>query len=474
MVGLTASIGAAGCFLVGNEETDDADGNQTAAGNEASQALKATVILTEGGCLATKVGPKHLLVAARCVFNKPAYAKGKTIGFRPATEPGAVNAENSVRDAGAAPDAAAAGRDAGAAATDAGLPQDASAPARDAGAASDAGTRKKNEAKIVSVNVAESFATNCAKENTCALSGVLDPNYKDVAVLIVEDGDLEGVTALPIDLDPVGVGDPIMTIGSNCDRLDGQRGQQLKTAKTIAVPHTSVNHDTSPYKDKPALTSRIRDGYVVTPGGAWAGQTDPKLCDDDLGAPLFRAGQAAVVGVFSNYTVFEKNKQLPATMHYTRVDNASGIGGFLGKLDVQTVKSCSESAEKCPENKFEGGPPKPPTTSTSTTTPSDAGTDARPPANGGTGSRDSGTTSTGGDKGGEMTELPERGENSELGATEEDTRPEANEGDGGVRKKKKKDDGGCSATPGNASGGTPFFAAIAALSFLAARRRRRP
>jgi MYXO-CTERM domain-containing protein len=352
----------------------------------------------------------------------------------------------------------------------------AAADAGDAGDAGDGGTtRRKNEATIESRNVAESFHTNCAQENSCALGAVLEKNYKDIAVLIVKEGDLDGVGMLPIDLDTVGDGDPVMTIGSNCDRLDAKRGDQLKTAKTVAVPSQTLNFQTSPYRDKPELVTRVGSGYVITPGGAWAGQTDPKMCDDDIGAPLFRAGQAAVVGVFANYTTFEANKQLPTTVHFTRVDSKSGIGKFLSDLDVKTVKSCSESADRCPQNKFEGDPPKPPSTTSPTTSPSDAGTDARPPANGGTGGRDASASTGGGDDkgGGDTTELPERGESTELGATEEDTRPEANEGDGGVRKKKKKEDGGCSASPGNTSSGTPFFAAVVAASLLAARRRRR-
>src|SRR5258705_10454719 len=50
--------------------------------NGARPSTLGAIVSIEGGCTAAKVGPKHLLVAARCVTNKPAFAIGKALRFR--------------------------------------------------------------------------------------------------------------------------------------------------------------------------------------------------------------------------------------------------------------------------------------------------------------------------------------------------------------------------------------------------------
>src|SRR6478752_6811168 len=71
-----AALGTA-CFT-SEENTGESAPHATAA----LPSVLGAVVALEGGCTATKVGPKHLLVAARCVTNKPTFAIGKAVRFR--------------------------------------------------------------------------------------------------------------------------------------------------------------------------------------------------------------------------------------------------------------------------------------------------------------------------------------------------------------------------------------------------------
>ena len=80
---LGASLLAAfGCSVTKEEEESEpaSKGSITAGGTTADVVLKSTLFL-DGGCVATKVGPRHLLVAARCVVGKPAFAANKKLSF---------------------------------------------------------------------------------------------------------------------------------------------------------------------------------------------------------------------------------------------------------------------------------------------------------------------------------------------------------------------------------------------------------
>src|SRR5690349_23155345 len=98
-LGVLALMGAAtGCFL---KQSDDvgSSGDEVVSGAEATLLLKSTLVL-DAGCLATKVGPRQLLLSARCVSeNKAAFTKGKVLGYTTANNAGAR--ENVLAPAGA-------------------------------------------------------------------------------------------------------------------------------------------------------------------------------------------------------------------------------------------------------------------------------------------------------------------------------------------------------------------------------------
>ncbi|HSO33182.1 MAG TPA: MYXO-CTERM sorting domain-containing protein [Labilithrix sp.] len=445
--GIIAAIGAAGCSLVKAEDTDSSPDKVT-AGGDVSEVLKSTLQL-QGGCTAAKVGPRQLLVAARCVSGNEAYAAGNTISFTSSASgtPAVAAADAGASDA-ATPDAA--GKDAGT--------KDAGKPASNANARS---------ATIAEVKVHPSYAAKCTG-TLCDFGKLAASDSPDIAVIIL-DADLDAIPTIPVDLDPVGEGDALLEVTSSCSTFDAKPVAAQKTARTQAVPAKSVNHVGSPYLASPNLVSRLASSYVVTSAAGWkTGQ--PRLCKADIGAPLFRAGSASVAGVTSNYTAYAL-KGAAVTAHHTRVDAASRfkIGEWLTTLGAETIHSCSETAEGCPKHTSDAGTPPGPETD-GTTEPGDGGTsDATAPDAAADAAAE------------EPTPLPsdDTPHSDQLPSEDStDTSSSSNSGedfgDAGVKKKKAADSGGCSAAPGGASSSSGGFAIglVLALGAVIARRRR--
>lgn len=463
MFGATlVAFGGAGCFLSKDESTSSSP-DEINGGGDTSMVLKSVLFL-QGGCLATKVGPKHLLVSARCVSGNAAYAAGKVVAFDVAssgtndvaTEEELRPQQTTATDAGkkdAAPVA-----DAGAPRTDAGS-KDASAEApRPAGA---------RTVTIEQVKIPPSYAAQCATD--CVIGNTQASDAPDVALLIIED-EIATVPTLPIDLDAVGQGDPLLALASGCEKITELREySNLSTLRTRAAPARVVNHDGSPYKTAPQLVGQLGAGYIVSPGIGWR-EREPKACKDDFGAPVFRGGQAAVVGVLSNATLYP-NEKSPVTLHYTRVDstNRFKMGAWLKDLGVETIRSCSEAPGGCVKREWEGGVP---TTEPqgSTTTPSGDSGPVIPPSSDAGGAAD--------DDAGELPPPPP-------GTVEEPLPPSNDESSSSVgeepdwsdaavpRKKKSKDEGGCSAAPGRSSTDGVAIGLGLAIALAAVRRRKR-
>ena len=460
--GIIGAIGAAGCSLVSGEDGESSNG-AVSGGDDVSQVLKS-VLQLQGGCTAAKVGPKHLLVAARCVNGNALYAAGKTITFTPA----AANKVASAGDAGA--DAA---RDSGPSGpSDASAADAADAGAKDAGSKSNASSPNQLSAIISAVKINPSYAAKCVAD-ACAFDKVAASDSPDIAVIILEE-ELDSVPTVPVDLDPVGAGDPLLAVTSACATFDAKPTAAQKTFKTEAALAKSVTHAGSPYKTQPQLVSRVDSAYVVTPGAAWK-KTGPKLCASDIGAPLFRAGTAAVAGVTSTYTTYAGARS-PVTTEHTRVDATSRfkIGTWLTNLGATTTHSCSETETGCETRTFDGGTPPSPTDPTDPTEPSDAGADARVLVDSGTGT-DSGTTPTDppapeapADTTPHEDQLGNDNSNSSNTSSSDDEATDAGP------KKKAADKGGCSAAPGGTSapgGGVAIGLALAIGAVIARRKK---
>lgn len=457
--GLLAAIGAVGCSVAQVEETGASPDEVIASGNT-SALLKSTLLL-QGGCTAAKVGPKHLLVAARCVSGNAAFAAGKTIAFTSAASgsaeaPAVAPAADPVNDAGAP------GADAGKGSTT----KDAGAKA-DAGKSSGAGNAR--ELTIAEVKVHPSYAAKCS-EDACGLNKLASSDAPDIAVIIL-DADLDTVPSIAVDLDPVGQADPLLVVTRGCSSLDTKAAGALKTVKTSAVPAKSVTYKGSPYETSPQLVTRLASSYVVTPGAGWR-KSDPRLCSTDLGAPLFRGGSAAVAGITSNYTTFADGR-LPVTTHHTRVDAMSRfkIGDWLSDLGVLTMHSCSETSGGCVKRGYDGGAPEAPATGgePGTTEPGDAD-GGRPDATAPDTTTDGGAAEEPEEPSGPREEtLPSEDPSEDDYAGEDEDYSDA----AAPRKKKKAAAGGCSSAPGSSAPASNLLVAFGLVLGATALRRRR-
>ncbi len=480
-------VAAAAGFGCSAAEEDDADGagNEVVAGGGAA-GLKSTIFL-KSGCTAVKVGPKHILLAARCVQGNADLAPGKILEFTSAAAGANTIAQSSSdaghadsgndsggpRDGGASSDA---GRtDSGSGSSDAGRTD---AGRNDAGTSSSSSNASSREVKIAEVLVHESFAAKC-KDDACAFGKLEASDAPDIALITLQD-ELDSVPTVPVDLDTVGQADPLLVVNGGCAELDA-RASTAVASKTMAVPAKVVNHEGSAYKASPQLVTRLASSYVVTPGVGWKA-TEPKLCKSDIGAPVFRANANAVAGITSNFTTYG-TKVVPVTTHHTRLDSASRfkIGAWLSAKGVETIHSCSETAGGCVKHDYDGGVPLG-AGGGGTTEPGDGGTksDAIAPTSDAGPSDDD----AGGDAGVKSPDEQPSGPHSDQLPTEDGegagsdgkgSGDEADFSDAAVPKKKKKAaDSGCNAAPGApVETGSLALGALVALGMVVARRRRR-
>jgi MYXO-CTERM domain-containing protein len=463
-LGIAGAIGAVGCVIENDEETAALPG-EVVSGSDPQAVLKSTLVL-EGGCLAAKVGPRHLLVSARCVAGSEALAEGSTLHFRSAIQ----GSEGPTLAAEPA-----AGEDEGAPKKD--DPSDAGA-ADAAGGAGRPVPPGSREATVAEIHTHSSYAVRCV-EDACGLASLRASDAADVALIVLED-ELTTVPTVPVDLDPVGEADPLLAVNAGCDRLDADP-TGLTATRTVAVPSRAANHEGSPYKASPQHTTRLAASYVVTAGQGWRDEA-PGLCQTDLGAPLFRAGVAAVAGVTANLTAWDDVALLPVTVHHTRIDARSRfkIGAWLEDLGAETIHSCSEMAGGCPKRSYDGGVPKGGSEGGSGEV--DGGDPGTPDEDGGDpGTPESPDTRTPDEEEGGSATPPD--DRKPSGPREEPLPPSNDNdyygddgydyGDAAVpRTKKKAAEGGCSAAPGPLPAGE-LSLSLGVLGLALALRRRR-
>lgn len=492
-----AATGVTGCFLNEKEEVAGT-ADEVNSGAEVSLLLKSTLIL-EAGCVATKVGPRQLLLSARCVHqHQDAFAKGKTLAFKTANNAKEGTGTNAVleesggsgrRDSGATDSGSTNTGSTDSGSTDSGS-LDAGAPKADGGSTdagrTDAGTTSSTPkegssrtATVFETVLHPSYAAKCTgADDPCGFGKLAAGDAADVALVIL-DLDLEGVEAVPVDLDAVGQADNLLVIASGCDIVGAEQGTGIFTKKTSAVPPKMVAHVGSPYKDDPAKAGSIGQTYLVTAGPAWK-KNEAKICTSDFGSPVFRAGVAAVAGVTANFTTFGPDTFSPVTVEHTRVDEGGRfkIGNWLESQGAQTIHSCSEMSGGCVKREYEGGAPNPPTAGPGgggTTEPGDAGkADAIAPSGDGGAEEDAGQTDppAPGSLGNSQEEqLADQGPPEESYSGGEDDEDYADAA--APKKKKKAEESGCSAAPGPMPAGEMGLAFGVGLAVMAIGRRRR-
>lgn len=322
-IGVGAAATTVACSGPADSGTSTDDEIHSRPVQEATTVLSSTFLLASG-CSAAKVGPRHLLVAARCVVGHEEIAGGKPLDLEIAKGRIARRRQHE----GSTADAGDAGPD---------LHETDAADAGDAGTATT--IVAASSPTIEKVAVYDGYTSKCGADK-CAFGSLAASDAKDVAVIVLTKDLDKSIPTIPVDLDTVREGDTLMAVGGGCRTLDDAPRRERLT-RTLAVPAKAATHRGSVYEKSPALISRLDKSYVVTPGRGWR-SGDPGLCRTDIGAPLFRSGgKLAVAGITAGFTFEQASDPLPVTLQHTRVDTASEVGPWLETLGVETIHACS-------------------------------------------------------------------------------------------------------------------------------------
>lgn len=316
-VAVVASAAACSRSPAPETEADDLVGGTLAAPGE----FPSTLVVRQG-CTVAKVGPRHLLTAAHCVYNGPAR------DVRAAYAPGAaielglgVQMDNAI-------DAAA------------------------------AGYRR--------VTVERTYVHGAYFEER-GIDGwprvLLDSAPPDLAVIVLDEASRAALAEVPeaeIDLSPLPEGAPVVIGGYGCEAgLEGAKATtaRLRRQRTRTVGAEALLHEGSSVKDlaSPHATHLVRQ-YLFTPGRGGvapaapdAGADDPaadlaSICPGDSGGPVYLDDGAArrIVGVNAYYSFHGKSvdpARISRTNWHVRLDVGSRFdtGTWLATLGVRTA-----------------------------------------------------------------------------------------------------------------------------------------
>lgn len=297
------------------------DDSNLVGGTVAGDADIPSALVIQSNCTASRVGPRHILLAAHCVTD--ASRRPATV-IAAAFEPGQkihLSRERVVHNVGDAP-------------------------------------TKFVEVEVESVTPHPSWVEDCmARGDECMQAQEGPSSPADVAIIRTRDELPIGKIA-SVDLRPVRTGEKLLISGYGCEKgyIDATTDphtydtQKLRMERTFALPASAMFHEGSFFSRSPELETRLTGTLVVTPGN----KMDPRhasLCPGDSGGPLFRdtAGQDVIVGVNATYT-FLGDARDPAYVAYTnghtRLDRDAqkGVGAWLAGLGVRTTTTREPSA----------------------------------------------------------------------------------------------------------------------------------
>jgi len=297
---VACSAEAGGPAVEGAEE--DLTGGELAP----ERAFRSTLLI-RGNCTVSRVGPRHILTAAHCIFDEEAHSVRSDF---------AVGATIDLTTSNAA---------------DSHGPKDAS------------GFRAVT---IARVHVPAVYA-----EERVSGVRVLGPTVApDVAVLELGAGAEKVLADVPIakvDLSTVEPGAKVVIMGYGCEAgLNGPKDytkQRLKLRRTVALGLESQAHVGSWVGPDLAgeRAKRLEKSYTFTPGHRDKTE-EASLCPGDSGGPVYRddGGEDRVVGVNAYYSFRpDDGYDVSVTNWHTRLDVASrfDIGSFLASAGVSTV-----------------------------------------------------------------------------------------------------------------------------------------
>lgn len=281
------SLSAVACREV-EVEQPSADDKDLIGGDASHNAdVPATIGISLDGhhaCTASRVGPRHLLTAAHCVFN----ASSLEIYYPPASTITLRAADDTL-----------------------------------------------TPMTVARASVHPLWASKCA-DTLCSASAVTAKlDAPDVAVIELE-AEPKNLATAKVDREPLAPGDLVRVTGFGCTTgvyVSDNVAISLRTAEQKVVDASAAIHDGSfvTAADLPIFGGN----YALTAGAAG-------LCPGDSGGPLYKvdaAGELRVAGVNANYTLrpdTEDDVGIPVTNWHTRLDGKSrnAVGQWLSEVGV--------------------------------------------------------------------------------------------------------------------------------------------
>ncbi|MBX3222402.1 MAG: trypsin-like serine protease [Labilithrix sp.] len=293
------------CSPEGAAQTSDED----LIGGEAARAgAFPSTLLVRGNCTVARVGPRHILTAAHCVYDegrqdvRAEFASGRTIHVTDRVEADSV-------------------------------------------AAIDPAVFRP--LTIAKVHVPGSYRERLVY-GVRVLEDEADPDVAVMEIAPESEAALDGIPIASVDLTPVGAGEPVVIMGYGCEAgVDGPKDyskQRLKVQKTRALSRDSQEHPGGWLATRTAdYGHNVEKQYLFTPGNG-ATTEEASLCPGDSGGPVYRDdGQArTIVGVNAYYSFRspgEDASRISVTNWHTRLDRDSRFdtGAWLASLGVRTA-----------------------------------------------------------------------------------------------------------------------------------------
>ncbi len=279
------------------------------SGTQAADGQWPSTLLLTSGCTASKVGPRHILLAAHCVEGDAAadYAPGATLQVtnKPLVDYRRDTVFNRVREV-------------------------------------------QIEKTVVHPIWKQEKANAWSPDGQDPIEvwGVNAP--PDVAVVVLTETSASRIKDIPtasVDLAPVNAGDPIAIMGYGCEQGASVTSAQIVTSKlkfqkTQALPLSSQDHEGSVIPERPAgYRANLGQQYLFSPGFNRSTK-EASICPGDSGGPVYRDNGKAnvIVGVNAYYSFkFDDPKGISVTNWHTRLDTAgrADVGSWLAQLGVQ-------------------------------------------------------------------------------------------------------------------------------------------
>lgn len=316
---LTALV--VGCSSPSPDAARSEDGNLIGGAYLKDGDLPST-LLVKDNCTASKVGPRHILLAAHCVWDhtlQPMFQDGKTLQVSSAATVSAATTYQTLT--------------------------------------------------IKHTNVGPEWVEKCTSaESQCMAAGYDNANRASDVALVETVEEIANIPIATIDTTPLQPGEAVIVTGYGCQGSVGgywsYSSSNLKAGVVQLLPANATIHSGSQVDDQTVSVIAAHD--LITPGPAWP-TPGPGLCPGDSGGPLYRAkgGGATIVGINGSYTFSGPAGGLPVTNWHTRLDSATArnVGAWLKSVGAATCEG-DTCPTRAPATALAAAPPAPEQTAT--------------------------------------------------------------------------------------------------------------